>query len=306
MPPESPELIHSKDPARKTAGDYLGTAFYYHLLTVMERFATITGNTADVSAFKELGEKVKLAFNDKFLNKKEGYYANNTPTANIFSLAYGLTPSGSQDTVFRHVVDKTLQDYNGHISTGLVGAEWLMRVLTNYGRGDLAYQLATNTTYPSWGYMAEHGATTIWELWNGNTADPAMNSGNHVMLLGDLVVWYYENLAGIKPDPSAPGFKKIIMKPLQVKDLKKVSASYHSVHGWIRSAWEKEGNAFNWKITVPVNTRAAVYVPAASEQQVKEGNAAISGNNGVKFVKMDGGYAVFEVGSGEYNFSAGE
>jgi len=306
MPPESPELIHSKDPARKTAGDYLGTAFYYHLLTVMERFAAITGNTADVAAYKELGEKVKTAFNDKFLNKQDGYYANNTPTANIFSLAYGLTPPDRQDTVFRHVVDKTLQDFNGHISTGLVGAEWLMRVLTNYGRGDLAYQLATNTTYPSWGYMAEHGATTIWELWNGNTADPAMNSGNHVMLLGDLVVWYYENLAGIKPDPSAPGYKKIIMKPLPVKDLNKVTASYHSVHGWIRSAWEKQGNTFNWKITVPANTHASVYVPAASEQQVKEGNAAISGDKGVKFVKMDGKYAVYEVGSGEYNFSAGE
>jgi alpha-L-rhamnosidase len=306
MPPESPELIHSKDPARKTAGDYLGTAFYYHLLTLMERFAAITGNTADVSAYKELEEKVKTAFNDKFLDKQNGYYANNTPTANIFSLAYGLTPPDRRDTVFRHVVNKTLQDYKGHISTGLVGAEWLMRTLTSYGRGDIAYQLATNTTYPSWGYMAEHGATTIWELWNGNTADPAMNSGNHVMLLGDLVVWYYENLAGIKPDPSGPGFKKIIMKPLPVKGLDKVTATYHSVHGWIRSAWEKQGNAFNWKITVPANTRAAVYVPAASEQQVKEGNAAINGDNGVKFVKMDGNYAVYDVGSGEYNFSAGE
>ncbi|GAA0556633.1 glycoside hydrolase family 78 protein [Chitinophaga japonensis] len=304
MPPESPELIHSKDPARKTAGDFLGTAFYYHLLTLMERFATLTGNTADVAAFRELGANVKTAFNNKFLDKQGGYYANNTPTANIFSLAYGLTPADREDTVFHHIVNKTLNDYKGHISTGLVGAEWLMRVLTGYGRGDIAYQLATNTTYPSWGYMAEHGATTIWELWNGNTADPAMNSGNHVMLLGDLVVWYYENLAGIKPDPAAPGFKKIIMKPLQVKGLDKVEASYRSVYGPIRSAWEKQDGTFNWHITIPANTSATVYVPAASEQQVKEGNAAISGENGVKFLKMDGGYAVYEVGSGEYSFSA--
>src|SRR5690606_1309246 len=153
--------------------------------------------------------------------------------------------------------------------------------------------------------MAEHGATTIWELWNGNTADPAMNSGNHVMLLGDLVVWYYEHLAGIKPDPAAPGFKKIIMKPLQVKGLDKVEASYHSVHGPIRSAWEKNGDTFSWHITIPTNSSATVYVPAASEQQVKEGNAAINGENGVEFLKMDSGYAVYEVGSGEYSFSAG-
>ena len=208
VPPESPKLIHSEDPARKTSADFLGTSFYYYFLTLMERFAVISGNTADVAAFKAEGEQIKIAFNNKFLNRSEGYYANNTPTANIFSLAYNLTPSEVIDTVFKHVVDKTLTDYNGHISTGLVGAEWLMRTLSDHGRGDIAYQMATNTTYPSWGYMAENGATTIWELWNGNTADPAMNSGNHVMLLGDLVIWYYEYLGGIRP--AAPAYKKIL------------------------------------------------------------------------------------------------
>ena len=94
-----------------------------------------------------------------------------------------------------------------------------MRVLTDGGRADLAYTIATQKTYPSWGYMVEKGATTIWELWNGDTADPAMNSGNHVMLVGDLVIWLYENLAGIKPDPEQPGFKHIIMKPEPVGDL---------------------------------------------------------------------------------------
>jgi len=74
----------------------------------------------------------------------------------------------------------------------LIGAQYLNRVLSDNGRADLAYAIATQRDYPSWGYMIEHGATTIWELWNGNTADPAMNSGNHVMLIGDLVIWFYE------------------------------------------------------------------------------------------------------------------
>ena len=95
-----------------------------------------------------------------------------------------------------------------------------MRVLTANGRPDLAYTIATQKTYPSWGYMVEKGATTIWELWNGDTADPAMNSGNHVMLVGDLGIWLYENLAGIKPDPEQPGFKHIIMRPEPVGDLR--------------------------------------------------------------------------------------
>lgn len=295
VPPESPKLIHSEDPARKTSAEFLGTSFYYYFLTLMERFAVISGNTADVAAFKAEGEQIRVAFNNKFLNRSEGYYANNTPTANIFSLAYNLTPSEVIDTVFKHVVDKTLTDYNGHISTGLVGAEWLMRTLSDHGRGDIAYKLATNTTYPSWGYMAENGATTIWELWNGNTADPAMNSGNHVMLLGDLVIWYYEYLGGIRP--AAPAYKKIIMKPLVINDLKKVDAAYHSPYGWIRSNWTNDGKTFSWNITIPVNTTAEVYIPATSEKQVQIGD-------GAKFLRMEDGFAVYAVGSGEYGFTS--
>jgi alpha-L-rhamnosidase len=293
VPPESPELIHSKDSTRRTAGDFLGTAFYYHLLTVMERFATTSGNTGDVAGYKEQEERVKTAFNNKFLNKEHGFYANNTPTANIFSLAYKLAPANVTDSVFQHIVTKTLGVYNGHISTGLVGAEWLMRVLSNYGRGDLAYQLATNTTYPSWGYMAEHGATTIWELWNGNTADPSMNSGNHVMLLGDLVTWYYEYLGGIRPADAA--YKKILMKPLVVKGLTHVNAAYHSPYGWIRSGWQDDAKTFTWKISIPVNTEAEVHIPVTGNQQVKA--------DGAKLIKKEGGDAVYAIGSGDYVFS---
>lgn len=296
VPPESPELIHSNDPARKTPADFLGTSFYYKLLTLMEKFAVISSQPSDAAAFKAEQEKIKTAFNNKFLKKDSSYYANNTPTANIFSLAYDLAPNEYREGVFKNIVDKTMTDYKGHISTGLVGAEWLMRTLSNYGRGDIAYKLATNTDYPSWGYMAANGATTIWELWNGDTADPAMNSGNHVMLLGDLVTWYYQYLGGIRPDSANPAYKKIIMKPLVVGDLKKVNAAYHSPYGWIRSRWEDDGKTFTWNITVPVNTRAEVYVPAASDKQVKA--------DGTRLLRTEGAYVVYEAGSGEYKFSA--
>lgn len=71
--------------------------------------------------------------------------------------------------------------------------------------------------------MISQGATTIWELWNGNTADPSMNSGNHVMLLGDLLVWYYEDLAGIKSDEVKTAFKKIIMRPCFPEGLNEIN-----------------------------------------------------------------------------------
>jgi alpha-L-rhamnosidase len=302
MPPEDPHLIHSKDPSRITPGAYLGTAFYYRMLSLMENFARLSGESGDVAMWRTQAAEVRRAFNEKFLQPGEDFYANNTATANIFALAYGLAPDSIRSKVFDHIMNTTLQDFHGHISTGLVGAQWLMRTLTRNGRPDIAYRLATNTTYPSWGYMAEHGATTIWELWNGNTADPAMNSGNHVMLLGDLVVWLYEDLAGIQADSSGPGFKQIVMRPYPVKGLDHVKASFHSVHGLIKSEWQVKDSAFDWHVTIPANTTARLWIPAGAADQVTEGGKDAASVAGVHFEGMHGDRAVYALGSGEYHF----
>lgn len=164
--------------------------------------------------FAALQENVKRAFHQNFFDTDKKAYINNTATTNVLALHFGLVPEEYQQEVFDNVVEVTMKDFNGHISVGLVGVQAIMRIFTDNGRPDIAYKLATNTSYPSWGYMVEKGATTIWELWNSDTADPFMNSWNHVMLLGDLLIWYYEDLAGIKPDPSIPAFKRIIMKPI--------------------------------------------------------------------------------------------
>ena len=205
---------------------------------------------------------------------------------------------------FQNICDKILLENKGHISTGVIGTQWLMRWLTKYDRGDIAYQLASNTTYPSWGYMAENGATTIWELWNGNTADPAMNSQNHVMLLGDLLIWMYENLAGIQSHTKEVAFKKIIMKPSFSAGLNKVNASYQSPHGEITSSWQKSGNKIAWQIQIPGNTTAEIYIPSFSGEAVRENGSPAINSKGVKFLRMEGDCAVFEIGSGEYEFES--
>lgn len=302
MPPEDPKLIHSKDPARITPGPLLGTAFYYRMVKLMEHFATLSGNTKDASMWGDLGAHVREAFNKTFLNPGTDEYANNTATANVFALAYGLAPDSIRSKVFDQIIDKTLNDFHGHISTGLVGAQWLMRTLTDNGRPDVAYKLATNTTYPSWGYMAKEGATTIWELWNGNTANPAMNSGNHVMLLGDLVIWFYEDLAGIRSSDSLTGFKQIEMKPYPVKGLDHVAASYHSVRGLVKSSWSVKNHQFDWDVTIPANTTAELYIPAGSADDVTEGGNQAGQSESVKFLRQQGTRAVFQIGSGSYHF----
>jgi alpha-L-rhamnosidase len=150
--------------------------------------------------------------------------------------------------------------------------------------------------------MIEKGATTVWELWNGDTADPAMNSANHVMLVGDLIIWYYEYLAGIRPDPDQPGFKHLVMKPHVVGDLAGVKATHRSPHGWISSDWAREGDTFHWRITVPPNTTATVFVPATELGAVIESGKPIVQSRGVQFLREEGGFVVCAVGSGRYEF----
>lgn len=293
MPPERPELIHSQDPARKTDAAVLGSTFYYRMCYLMERFANLLNKPDDANNFAEQAIAVKEAYNNKYFNKETAQYSNNTVTANLLSLCYGMVPEGSEEAVFNNIVEKTMGEFNGHVSTGLVGIQWLMRGLSDYGRPDIAFRIATNRDYPSWGYMIENGATTIWELWNGDTADPAMNSHNHVMLLGDLIVWYYEYLAGIQNAPESIGFKNIVMKPYPVDGLDFVTASYHSVRGLIKSEWKKSSDSFTWNISVPCNAVAHVYIPADAPDKVTENAQKASSSKGVRYLRTEGDYVVF-------------
>ncbi len=302
MPPERMELIHSEDPSRITPGAYIGSAYFYYCLNVLRRDALLLGKTKDAAGYSSLASKVRAAINKTFLNARSFSYANNTVTANLLALRFGIAPDSIRARVFQNVVNVTTDEFHSHISTGLVGGQWLMRTLTAYGRADLAFKIATNTTYPGWGYMIENGATTIWELWNGNKADPGMNSGNHVMLLGDLVVWFYEDVAGIESSWQEPGYKEIIMNPREINSLGYVNASYNSVRGLIRSDWKRKNGKFYWHVTIPANTSAVVYVPARTPGDVMEGHRKATTSYGVKFLRMENHRAVFRVMSGEYEF----
>ena len=304
VPPEDPKLIHSNDPARKTDKALLATAYFYHDALLMARYATQLGKTEDAQHFTGLADKLKAAFNGKFFHADTGQYDNGSQTSCVLPLAFGLVPDGQRERVFDHLVAKIMTESKGHIGTGLIGGQWLMRVLTAGGRPDLAYGIAVQSTYPSWGYMVEKGATTIWELWNGDTADPAMNSGNHVMLVGDLGIWLYESLAGIKSDPEQPGFKHILMRPEPVAGLRFAKASHRSPYGLIVSDWQKQDGVFRWKVAIPANTTATLYVPATSAEAVTEGGKPAAQGRGIKFVKLENGRAVYVVGSGNYSIES--
>ncbi len=267
MPPESLELIHSNDPKRITDSPLLSTPFYCYLCGKMAKFAAVMDFPDDIQYFNEEIFNATSAFNHKYLNYTHCYYGNNTVTANILPLWFGMVPKDLEQQVFNNIVDKTENECNGHVSTGVVGIQQLMRTLTEFGRGDLALKIAANDTYPSWGYMVRNGATTIWELWNGNTADPSMNSGNHVMLLGDLILWEYEYLGGIRA--LEPGYAKIQLKPFPIEGLNYVNCTYESVSGRIESHWTRDKDHFEWDIVIPANTTAEVWLPTANGYETK-------------------------------------
>ena len=301
VPPESPELIHSLDPARQTDGKLLSSAYFYADLRLMEHTANLLGKDDDARQFGIEAEGLKAAFNRHFLDTATGRYSNGSQTSSVLPLAFGLVPPEQTDRVFKNLVDKIANQSQGHIGTGLVGGQWLMRVLSDNGRADLAYAIATQKTYPSWGYMISKGATTIWELWNGDTADPAMNSGNHVMLVGDLNIWMHEYLLGIAPDPDRPGFKHILIQPHPTADLTFARGYYDSPYGRISADWTLQDKRFTLDITVPPNTTATVYLPASDPTAITESGKPTAKSPGVKFVAI-GSAAVFEVTSGTYKF----
>jgi len=302
VPPESLDLIWSKDPNRITDGGLLGSSYYYYCVNLMKHYATLLNNTDDVSQFESIASKIHTAFNAKYYNPDKKSYSNNTVTANLLPLTFGLAPEEDKAAIFANIRGR-LKEFDDHVNSGIIGGMWLMRGLTDNGAADLAYKLATNKTYPSWGYMVEKGATTIWELWNGDAANPVMNSGNHQMLLGDLLIWYYENLAGIKTDDKAVAFKKVIMNPIFPDGLDFVDASVDTKYGLVKSAWKKTADGLQWNITIPPNASAEVYFPTTDAGKVKDNGKLISKQLNVVQRPDAANKGMLLIGSGTYQFT---
>lgn len=301
LPPESPELIHSKDPARITDGKLIATAYYYKLLLLMGKFARLQGIDADAQAYEQLALHVKEGFNRTFWDPAQQHYGNNTVTANLLPLAFGIAEGNQQEAASLSIIDKMVDYYNATIQCGVIGIQWLMRELHRMGRNDVAYVLATHNQYPGWGYMAANGATTIWELWNGNTADPAMNSGNHVMLLGDFLPFCYQHLAGIRS--AAPGFKKLAMKPaFDLEEVGYIKASHITPYGEVISHWTQSATSYNWDIMLPPNCSSEVWLPNGNEKQITESGKGLRKAEGVTILRKEKGYTLCNIESGNYRF----
>ncbi len=290
-------------PIEPTPGPLVSTFYYYVSADVTARAAEILGKSQPAQAYRELADEIKSAFEQRFFNPEAKTYGNGSQTSNLLALTMGVVPKGTP--TLGRLTDSINYQHNTHLSTGIVGTRYLFPLLTRTGNSALAYDLAVQTTYPSWGYMIERGATTLWELWQEKTGD-SMNSHNHPMF-GSIGAWFYEALAGIDFDESAPGYRKIQIRPQVVGDLRWASGTLKTIRGPVSSSWSRDGDTLRMEVTIPVSSTAEVWVPKGHLDEIqvtesgknvwKDGRAA----EGVKAREEDG-QIVFEIGSGRYVF----
>ncbi len=196
--------------------------------------------------------------------------------------------------------------YDGHLSTGIQTTHRLMLELSRNGYDGEAYRLLNLRSFPSWGFMLEQGATTIWERWDGYVKgrgfqNPGMNSFNH-WALGAVGEWIWRNIIGINPDEAYPAYKRFAIRPRPGGGLRWAKGTYKSIRGPITSDWKIADNTFTLDIAIPANTTATVYVPTTNPESVRESGKLPRQAKGVKFLRVEDGNAVFAVESGRYAF----
>jgi len=288
-------------PGATTDKDLLATAFFAHSTNLLQQTAEILGKSEDAKDYAQLFENIKLAFNREFVTEK-GRLSSNTQTAYAVALYFNLLPGGEKEMAAKRLADDVRKF--GHITTGFLGTPYINHVLSEYGYNDEAYMLLNRTEYPSWLYPVTRGATTIWERWDGikpdgSFQDASMNSFNHYAY-GAVGDWMYRTIAGI--NQSSPGFKTFYIKPEIGGDLSYAKASYNSMYGEIKSDWELNDNKILMNVSIPANTIARVFVPASSEDKIKENGLALSNVNGIEIREYGDGYVELGLGSGDYSF----
>lgn len=282
-------------PDEHTDKDLLATAYWALIANMMSDMARAAGKEADAKRYTELVANIRSAFQKAYI-KENGEVGTGTQTSYVVALYTKMAPKSLEPILVDKLV-KDIESRNWHLSTGFLGTPFLLFTLADHGRTDVAYRLLLNDTYPSWGYMLSKGATTWWERWNGDTGDPAMNSYNHYAF-GSVIAWVYRYMAGIDTSPESPAFKKIVIRPHLDPRVTFVNGEYDSMYGKIVSDWKGSAEGpFSLTITIPANTTAEVFLPAASPRaHVTESGKKLAAQ------RIVGDSLVVSVGSGSYNF----
>jgi alpha-L-rhamnosidase len=292
-----------------TPKELMGTAYFAYSTHLVALSAKAVGDEENATKYQALFVQIKAAFDAKYLNS-EGHLHGDTQTCYAMALAFDLLPDQAARMAAGARLAEKVRDKSNHLSTGFLGVSYLLPALSNQGQVDTAYSLLFQDTFPSWLFSVSHGATTIWERWDGWTPDkgfqdPGMNSFNHYSL-GSCGQWLYEQVAGISQSPDGDSYKNLIIRPRVAGGLTHAAAHYDSIRGRISTDWKLQAGRLTLAITIPPNVSAKVYIPTSAPAGVTESGKPVAGAVGIKVLDAEPDAAAFEVQSGTYTFSAAE
>jgi alpha-L-rhamnosidase len=284
----------------------LATAYWADDCTKLAHIARELGQDTDAQRFQKMFEHIRAAFQKEWL-QPDGRITTDTQTGYLLALAFDLLPENLRSAAAEHLV-ANIQALDWHLSTGFIGISHLNPQLTLAGRAEVAYRLLLREDYPSWLYPVKHGATTIWERWNGWTQEggffnPQMNSFNHYSL-GSVGEWLFRHVAGIELDAEAPGFQQFVLRPFIGEGLDFARARYRTMHGIIASEWKRDGDRLAWTIIVPANTTAKIFIPSRPNTPVMEGGVPVEKTKGIRVLGREKDFLLGEATAGVYTFVA--
>ena len=280
----------------KTPKEFTSSVYFYVDATILAKAAKIFGKQSDSEKYAALAEKIKKAINEKYLNRETGIYGSGFQTELSVALKWGIVPEELKAKVAEKLAQKVAAD-NNHIDVGLLGTKTILNALSENGYADLAYKVASQETFPSWGWWIVNGATTLYENWPLDAGKDI--SMNHIMF-GEISAWYYKALGGIFPDENQPGFKNVILKPNFVSGLEQFEAKHDGPLGSIISSWKKSGKKILFNVSIPANSTASLYLHA---KKILESGKSLSENGQMKVTKEGNQSYLIYLKAGNYKFS---
>ncbi len=287
-----------------TPKDLVGTFYYALDVAQLAEMAAAIGQDADAIDYRGQFAEIRGAIIKKFV-ANDGQVANGSQTAQVFALHLGLYPDGLREKVLGKLLEN-IRAHKDHLTTGYLGTQWLLHVLVESGRADVAYKILFQKTGPSWLYMVSNGQTSLWEAWDSLKPDGTFGSKRTSLghsALGSCGDWMFQTIGGLVPDPESPGFKHFTIRPIPGEALTQAEMAYQSLHGPIISRWMLQDGSFNLEVEVPVNTTATIVLPTRDADGVMEGGRAAMASPGVVSVGVTNGASSFQVGSGRYSFA---
>lgn len=290
-----------------TPKDVIGTAYFAYSTALVAQAAQDLGRADDAAKYQQLFKDIKAAFNKAYV-QPDGRIKGDTQCVYLMALRFGLLDGDAIKQAVQYLT-ADIAAKNDHLSTGFVGVSYLLPVLTAHRQDDVAFKLLMQDSFPSWLFSVKHGATTIWERWDGWTPDkgfqnPGMNSFNHYSL-GSCGEWMYASLAGLDQAPGSVGWKRLHIQPRIGGGLTHASHRLKTIRGMAASGWKLTDAGITLDCTVPVGSTATVVLPASDAAKVSEGGKPLAAAQGVQVLAAVDGRVAVAVESGTYRFVCG-